>query len=206
MTKIKICGITRAEDAVLAATLGADFIGMIFVPESPRYLTAAQAAEIVRAVRAEAPSSPRFVGVFRNATPETLRETAAVAGLDVLQLHGAESDDDIRAAGFPVIKGIHVGATLPTTDAHPSAEWLLFDTLHERHSGGTGQRFDWQLLDAYRRTKPFLLAGGITPDNLADAIRTVRPDAIDLASGIESAPGIKDHQTLRILFERVRTP
>jgi phosphoribosylanthranilate isomerase len=206
MTKIKICGITRAEDAVLAATLGADFLGMIFVPESPRYLRAAQAAEIVRAVRAEAPSQPRFVGVFRNAAPETLRETAAVAGLDYLQLHGAESDDDIRAAGLPVIKGIHIGETLPDTNAHPAAEWLLFDTLHGRHSGGTGKRFDWQLLAGYPRTKPFLLAGGINPGNVADAIRTVRPDAIDLASGVESAPGIKDHHQLRILFERVRTP
>jgi len=206
MTKIKICGITRPEDAVLAATLGADFLGMIFVPGSPRYLTAAQAAEIVRAVRENVQSPPRFVGVFRNAAPETLRETAAVAGLDVLQLHGAESEDDIRAAGLPVIKGLHVGDTLPPTDAHPSAEWLLFDTLHGQQSGGTGKRFDWQLLDPYPRTKPFLLAGGINPGNVADAIRVVRPDAIDLASGVESAPGIKDHDTLRILFERVRTP
>jgi len=205
MTRIKICGLTRAEDAVLAAQLGADFLGMIFVPESPRFLRAEQAAELVRAVRAESPSQPRFVGVFRNAPAEMLRRTAASIGLDYLQLHGSESEHDVRAAGVPVIKGLHVGTALPDTNAHPSAEWLLFDTLHERHSGGTGQRFDWQLLDGYVRTKPFLLAGGITPDNVADAIRTVRPDAIDLASGVESAPGIKDHHKLRTLFERVRT-
>jgi len=124
-----------------------------------------------------------------------------VPGLDYVQLHGAESDDDVRAAALPAIKALRVGDVLPDTTAHPSAEWLLFDT-----GAGTGRRFDWSLLAMYPRTKPFFLAGGLGPDNVGAAISLVRPDGVDLSSGVESAPGIKDHAKLRTLFERVRRP
>ena len=189
MTKVKICGITRLEDAQACAGLGADFLGFVFVRSSPRYIEPEQAAEIMRQVQ-----GPKFVGVFMD-------EVRHVPGLDYVQLHGAESDDDVRAAALPAIKALRVGDVLPDTTAHPSAEWLLFDT-----GAGTGRRFDWSLLAMYPRTKPFFLAGGLGPDNVGAAISLVRPDGVDLSSGVESAPGIKDHAKLRTLFERVRRP
>src|SRR6185436_2182410 len=146
----------------------------------------------------------RIVGVFRDADVNTIRAAADIAPFDYVQLHGTESDEDIRAIGLPAIKAIRVGDALPDTTATPSAEWLLFDTLDERRGGGTGRRFDWSLLAMYERTKPFFLAGGLEPDNVAAAISLVRPDAIDVASGVESEPGVKDHGKLKALFERIR--
>jgi phosphoribosylanthranilate isomerase len=196
--KIKICGITRSEDAQRAAALGADFLGFIFVKESPRYRDAEHVAKIAESLGA---NRPKLVGVFRDEDVSTIRTVAARVPLDFVQLHGAESDEDIRAIGLPAFKTLQVGDALPDTTAHPAAEWLLFDAFS---GGGTGKRFDWSLLNLYLRTKPFLLAGGITPDNVAAAISLVRPDAIDLASGVESAPGIKDHAKLDRLFERIK--
>lgn len=190
--KIKICGITRVEDAVFAAEAGADFVGMIFVRDSPRCIDVERAAEIANAVRGKA----KTVGVFRDAPTENVREIAENVGLDFVQLHGRENDDDIVAIGVSAIKTINPAEGLP---AFPHAEWILFDS-----SSGTGQRFDWSLLASYERTKPFLLAGGITPENVAAAITFVRPDAIDVASGVESSPGIKDHWKIARLIERVR--
>jgi len=195
--KVKICGITRTEDAQRAAALGADFLGFIFVKESPRYRDAEHAATIAESLGAD---RPKLVGVFRDEDVDTIRTIAARVPLDFVQLHGAESDDDIRAIGLPAFKTLHVGDALPDTTAHPAADWLLFDSF----GGGTGKRFDWSLLNLYSRRKPFLLAGGITPDNVVAAVSLVRPDAIDLASGVESAPGIKDHEKLERLFERIK--
>lgn len=189
MTKVKICGVTRAQDAQRAADLGADFVGFIFVPSSPRCITFDKAAEIAAKV-----SGPKFVGVFRDAAIEEMRN----APVDIIQLHGSESDDVARSAGKPVIRAVQIESELPDTTT--SAEWLLFDSK----GGGTGRRFDWSLLAEYPRTKPFFLAGGITPDNVAAAISTVRPDGIDVASGVESSPGIKDPRKLGLLFKRVK--
>ena len=201
--KVKICGLTREEDALFAAACGADFLGFIFVEYSKRFVTAGDVAAIANAVRAR-PNAPRVVGVFRDAPLDRIRDVAQRATLDLVQLHGHEDDEEVRALGIPVVKTIHVGDALPDTTAHPSASWLLFDTWNDRLAGGTGKRFDWSLLSLYERAKPFFLSGGITPDNVAAAISIVRPDAIDLASGVESAPGIKDHALITRLFERVR--
>lgn len=204
MTKIKICGLTRPEDAVRAADLGADYLGLIFVPSTPRYVEPERAAEIAASVRANRETPPKFVGVFRDASNDYMREIASTVGLDFVQLHGRESDEDIRFLGIPAIKTFRVSDTLPDTTAHPSAEMVLFDTYDDRRVGGTGRRFDWSLLALYDRSKPFFLSGGLTPDNVAGAISLVRPDGIDTSSGVESAPGIKDHEKLERLFERVR--
>ncbi|HYO76053.1 MAG TPA: phosphoribosylanthranilate isomerase [Thermoanaerobaculia bacterium] len=219
-TKIKICGITRVEDAQLCAELGADYLGFIFVPTSARYLDAAQAAEIADAVRSSGAAAasaaetsqderrnvPRFVGVFRDESLETIHYIAHRVGLDLIQFHGTETDDDIHALGLPSVKAYRVGETLPNTSAHPSADWLLFDTFDEKRDGGTGKQFDWSLLAMYSRSKPFFLAGGLAPDNIAAAISLVRPDGVDISSGVESEPGVKDPEKLRNLFERVRRP
>jgi phosphoribosylanthranilate isomerase len=202
MTQIKICGITREEDALLAAEKGADFLGFIFVPSTPRYIEPERAAAIAARIR-ERETRPKIVGVFRDASVDYMQEVGSLVGVDYVQLHGKESDDDIRAIGIPTIKTFRVGDALPDTSAVPSADWLLFDTFEDRRAGGTGRRFDWSLLASYPRNKPFFLAGGLSPENVAGAISLVRPDGIDISSGVEAEPGIKDHAKLEKLFERV---
>jgi len=188
MTKVKICGITNIEDAQFCDEQGADFLGFNFVQSSPRFVQPEEAGRIqTRAKR---------VGVFRDQAPDEIRRVAKIAHLDFVQLHGSESEDDVREIALPVIKAFRVGDALPVVKT--SAEWVMFDS-----GGGTGRTFDWSLLKAYRE-KRFFLAGGITPDNVAAAINAVHPDAIDVASGVESAPGIKDHEKVRTLIERVR--
>jgi phosphoribosylanthranilate isomerase len=204
MTKIKICGITREEDAVFIAQRGADFLGFVFVPSTPRNIEPERAAAVAAAVREKVENPPKFVGVFRDASVDYIREIVSIVGLDLVQLHGAESDDDIGAIGLPAIKTYRVGDTLPDTTAHNAAEWLLFDTFDERRIGGTGRRFDWSLLAMYSRNKPFFLSGGLSSDNVAAAISLVRPDAIDISSGVESEPGVKDHEKVDRLFDRIR--
>ncbi|MGZ5494773.1 MAG: phosphoribosylanthranilate isomerase [Thermoanaerobaculia bacterium] len=203
MTKIKICGLTREEDVVFAADRGADFLGFIFVPSTPRFIEPERAAAITASIR-ERDQRPKLVGVFRDASADYVREIASIVGLDFVQLHGTESDQDVRAMGIPAIKSFRVGDTLPDTTAHPAADWLLFDSFEERRSGGTGRRFDWSLLATYPRTKPFFLAGGLSPDNVAAAISLVRPDALDVSSGVELEPGVKDHARIDELIKRVR--
>jgi len=200
MTKIKICGITNEADALFCAEAGADFLGFIFVPSSPRHIEPEKAANIAKRLR-ENPNAPKIVGVFKDASVESINK---IGFLDLVQLHGNESDAEIGALGIPAIKTLHVGASLPDTHATPNAAWLLFDTFDERRSGGTGRRFDWSLLATYERSKPFFLSGGLTPDNVVAAVSMVRPDAIDVASGVEASPGIKDHDKVARLFERVR--
>ncbi|HUJ15927.1 MAG TPA: phosphoribosylanthranilate isomerase [Thermoanaerobaculia bacterium] len=203
MTKIKICGITREEDALFCASEGADLIGFIFVPSTPRFIEPERAAGIAARVR-EQEKRPKIVGVFRDASNDYIREIHALVCFDIAQLHGSETDEDVRDLGIPVIKTLRVGDTLPDTHGSPNAAWLLFDTFDERRAGGTGRRFDWSVLATYERSKPFFLSGGIDPENAVAAISLVRPDAIDLSSGVESAPGIKDHEKVARLFERVR--
>jgi len=203
MTKIKICGLTRENDALRAAELGADFLGFIFVPGTPRHIEPERAALIASAVRSQV-GEPKFVGVFRDASPDYIREIASIVGLDLVQLQGSETDDDVAQLDIPAVKTFRVRDELPDTHAVPHASWVLFDTYDERRSGGTGRRFDWSLLAGFDRAKPFFLSGGINADNVAAAISAVRPDAIDLASGVEAEPGVKDHDKLTRLFERVR--
>ena len=203
MTKLKICGLTRLEDALLCADRGADFLGFIFVPDSPRFIEPEKAAEIVAALQARV-ELPKIVGVFRDSSVDYMRELTALVPLDYTQLHGAETEEDVQLLGVPAIKSFRVGDVLPDTNATPSADWLLFDTYDERRGGGTGRRFDWSLLALYPRTKPFFLSGGINADNAGAAISLVRPDALDVASGVESEPGIKDREKIDALFDRVR--
>jgi phosphoribosylanthranilate isomerase len=203
MTKIKICGLTREQDALYCAEKGADYLGFIFVPSTPRFIEPERAAGITAKIR-EREQRPRLVGVFRDASIDYMREIASLAGLDAVQLHGTETDEDIRAIGLPAIKTFRVGDTLPDTTSHPSAEWFLFDTFDERRIGGTGRRFDWSLLNVYPREKPFFVSGGLTPSSVAAAVSLVRPDGIDISSGLEAEPGIKDLAKVDELFRRVK--
>jgi phosphoribosylanthranilate isomerase len=204
MTRIKICGLTREEDALLCADKGADFLGFIFVPSTPRFIEPERAAAVAARVRENREKRPNIVGVFRDASADYVREIASLVGLDFIQLHGKESNDHLAAIGIPSIKTLRVGESLPATAEHPSAEWFLFDTYDERRIGGTGRRFDWSLLATYPRTKPFFLSGGLTADTVGAAISLVRPDAVDVSSGVESEPGVKDPAKIEQFFHRVR--
>ncbi|HXI13534.1 MAG TPA: phosphoribosylanthranilate isomerase [Thermoanaerobaculia bacterium] len=205
--EIKICGITRVEDAIVAVEEGASFLGLIFVPGSPRCVTPQQArlvASAARSCESAGDAGVKIVGVFRDQTTSEIAELVTSVPLDLVQLHGSESEEQVRSVSVPVIKAISIDEDRPVTDGHPSAHWLLFDTLDRAQGGGTGKAFDWSLLSSVSRTRPFFLAGGINADNVASAVRQARPDGIDVSSGVESSPGIKDRDKIRDLFERIR--
>ncbi len=189
-TRIKICGITRAEDAEAAALLGADAIGLVFVPESPRAVD----AECARVVLGRLPPLVSSVGLFRNAEPAEVRAVLAAVPLAWLQFHGDETPDYCAAFGRPYIKAVPMGAGAAVEDyaaRFVSAAALLLDSHGDAKIGGSGEAFDWDRIPA-ACTKPLILAGGLGPDNVEAAVRRVRPWAVDVSSGVEAAKGIKD--------------
>jgi phosphoribosylanthranilate isomerase len=195
--RVKICGITSVEDARLAVALGAAAIGLVFWPESPRCVEIAQAREIVRSL----PAFVTAVGVFVN--QEDADRIAERVGLHTLQLHGDEPAASYRDARLPVIKAVAVrdsSALEAARDVPPSATVLL-DAHDPEKRGGTGRRIDWAVAAEIAAQRPVILSGGLTPANVRDAVAEVRPYAIDVSSGVESAPGRKDPAKLRALFE-----
>jgi len=198
--RIKICGITRVEDALLAAELGAHAVGFVFA-ESPRRISPDVAAEII----GQLPLFVSPVGVFVNESTATIRSIVERCGLAAVQLHGDETPDDARAlAGVKVIKAIRVkdASSLAGLDQWPVSAFLL-DTYSRDARGGTGTAFNWDLAREARLPAPMILAGGLGPANIREAIETVRPYGVDLSSGVESEPGRKDHALLRQLFEQI---
>lgn len=200
---VKICGITRPNDAEVAARLGADFVGLVFHRPSPRFVDRALAQEVVLATRS-ADSLCRVVGVFVDSEVEEVNDVVGGLGLDLVQLHGREENVEIARIRVPAIKAVRVGDAVPDASRWPAAEWILFDTLVRDSVGGTGRRFDWNLLDRIESRSRFFLSGGLTEANVAEAIRLVLPDAVDVSSGVESSPGIKDRTRLERFFEAVR--
>jgi phosphoribosylanthranilate isomerase len=196
MTKIKLCGITNAEDAQICAA--ADYLGLIFAAESPRRVTIDEAREIVASL---GKTRPKIVGVFRDQPLELVRRAIIEVNLDLVQLHGSEPEEYIAEVPVSVIRTIRVGEAVPSVKTR--APYVLFDTLDDRLAGGSGRRFNWELIVGVRE-KPFFLAGGITPENAGVAISVTRPYAIDVASGVEASPGRKDPEKVRALLERVR--
>jgi len=203
MTRIKICGITNVEDALAAVEFGADAIGFVFAL-SPRRVDAGQAKRIGDAV----PPFVSRVGVFVNADPGLLR-VVQVCGLDAVQLHGDQSEPFAKTLTpyVRVIRGLRVkGARcLLRLKEYEAADAFLLDTYSKEALGGTGKTFDWGVaVKAKDFGKPIILSGGITPENVEEAIRRVRPYAIDVSSGVESEPGKKDHDKMKELIRNVR--
>ncbi len=198
MIRVKICGVTRVEDAVLAAELGASAIGMVFWPGSPRCIDPARAKAIVKAL----PPFVAAVGVFVNQTGEA-SAIASDVGLSAVQLHGDEEPDTYRACSHHVIKAIAVrdGSAAEAAAAVPHTADVLLDAHDAVKRGGTGHTIDWSLAATIARQRAIILSGGLNALNVADAIGAVRPAAIDVSSGVESAPGTKDHAKLRALFD-----
>lgn len=190
MTRIKICGITRVEDALVAARSGADAIGLVFYEKSPRHVGIAQAAQLAAVL----PPFITVVGLFVNASAESVREVLAVVPLDLLQFHGDETPGYCAQFGKPYLKAIRVKAgvdLLQCASDFCGAKGLLLDAHVEGIPGGTGATFDWTLIPK-DLPLPVVLSGGLDAKNVAAAIRQVRPYAVDVSSGVEAAKGIKD--------------
>lgn len=203
MVRIKICGITNSGDALLAAQLGAHALGFIFYQKSPRYVTPDKARRII----GQLPPLVATVGVFVDEDAAAVREIASLAGLDWIQLHGGESPDYCRSLGRRVIKGFRVRGEeifAQLTAYQGAAQAFLLDAYKPGTPGGTGGTFDWEIGRQVGKCGPVILAGGLTPENVADAIRTVRPAAVDVASGVEAAPGRKDPEKLKAFIETVK--
>jgi phosphoribosylanthranilate isomerase len=202
-TRIKFCGLTRAEDVRLAVELGVDYVGLVFAPRSPRRLLLGQA----RMLRELVPEEIAVVALVMDNTRTDIEHLVESLQPDLLQFHGAEDDDVAASFGRPFWKAIAMGGQQDSAFAsladYPSASGFLFDGHAAGEQGGSGQRFDWRQMP--RATdKPFLLAGGLTPENVALAVRTARPTGVDVSSGIETAPGTKDGEKMRRFVEAVR--
>jgi phosphoribosylanthranilate isomerase len=204
VTRVKICGIARPEDARLAVELGAWALGMVFWPGSPRACPIAVAEEI----GAEQRRAVELAGVFVNAGLDHVAQTAERASLSILQLHGDEGPaycrEAARRTGCKVMKAVRVKdpAQLSALEAF-SVDFHLLDAYVPSAPGGTGERFDWELARRHRGPTPVVLSGGLTADNVAEAIATVRPFAVDTASGTEAEPGRKDPARLKAFFRAV---
>lgn len=204
-TRIKFCGLTTPEDALAAAALGIDAIGLIFVASSRRCLD----PEPARAIAAGLPPLVSRVGLFQDPDVASVRTVLAAVDLDLLQFHGGESAAFCAQFGKRWLKAVPMGALADPHDLeqflaeHAAAAGFVFDSHGGAGHGGSGQSFDWRRLPAASQ-RPLILAGGLNADNVAQAIRQLRPFAVDVSSGIESAPGVKDHAKMRLFVEEVR--
>jgi phosphoribosylanthranilate isomerase len=202
MTRIKICGITRPEDARAAAELGADAIGLVFFAASPRCVDVERANAIIAAL----PPFVSVVALFVNADADAVNRLLNHVSVDLLQFHGDESGDYCRQFKRPYMKAIRVrpGADLlQYASEHRSAKALLLDAYSEQAYGGTGHTFDWKLIPA-NLPLPVVLSGGLTGHNVAEGIKAVRPWAVDVSSGVESVKGIKDYAKMVTFILAVR--
>ena len=206
--RIKICGMTRLEDALCAVEAGVDALGFIFYAKSPRAIDPAGALRII----AELPPFVDTVGVFVDEELSQVEAIVKQCRLSYAQLHGAESPEACRCLAevttpCQVLKAIRVGPRTTVAEVAPyqeSVQGFLLDTYQKNVVGGTGEAFDWSLIDRLNLTKPFLLAGGLSVDNIRLALEQVRPYGVDANSGIETAPGIKDHYLIRQFVAAVR--
>lgn len=202
MARIKICGITRVEDAVAAAEAGADAIGLVFYAPSPRAVDARQAARIVAAL----PPFVTTVGLFVDAEPNEVREVLTQVPLDVLQFHGDETDAYCRQFGRPYLKAVRVQSAEQLADVAarwPGASGILLDSYKPGVPGGTGEVFDWRLVPVSRDWN-LVLAGGLTASNVHQAISEMRPWAVDVSGGVEASKGIKDVEKINAFVQEVK--
>ncbi|SDQ85888.1 phosphoribosylanthranilate isomerase [Pseudoxanthomonas sp. CF385] len=202
-TRIKFCGLTRAEDVRLAVELGVDYIGLVFAPRSPRRLLLGQA----RMLRELVPEEIGVVALVMDNPRNEIEQIVESLQPDVLQFHGAEDDAFAASLARPFWKAIAMGGqgegAFASLAAYPNASGFLFDGHAAGEQGGSGQRFDWRQMPVATE-RPCLLAGGLTPDNVALALRTARPWGVDVSSGIETAPGEKDAEKMRRFVDAVR--
>jgi phosphoribosylanthranilate isomerase len=219
MTRVKICGITNLDDALYAATAGADFLGFVLYPKSPRFVTPEQVMVITRAVKDEfGAGAPRCIGVFVNELAKRVTEILDTTGLDLAQLHGDEPPDVVQSLHPRAFKAIRPRTPADTKaaiitygssiaalqDGDATLPQLLIDAYHPQQYGGTGISADLVVVRPIARQTRLLLAGGLTPETVVSAIEQVRPWGVDVSSGVEAEKGIKDHAKVRSFIEAVR--
>ena len=199
--RVKICGITRVEDAMCAVKQGADAIGLVFYEPSPRNVSIDQAFEIANSV----PAFVSVVGLFVNAEPSFIHEVISKVKIDLLQFHGDETPEQCASYNLPFMKAIRVKSDTNLVQCakdFSAAKALLLDAYHENAVGGTGQVFDWNLIPK-QLTKPIILAGGLNPENIRQAIERVSPYAVDVSGGVEASKGIKDAAKIAAFMHQV---
>ena len=202
MAEVKICGITNIEDALCAVQCGAKALGFIFYPPSPRYIKSYNAQKIIGAL----PDKVVKVGVFVNEQPENIKKLVETCGLDMIQLHGDESPEYcLQFLTSMMIKAVELKNNDDIDRALTySVAALLLDTRDAGLYGGTGKKSNWKMACRLKDKKPLILSGGLNAGNVADALETVDPDALDINSGVETSPGKKDHQKLARIFDIIR--
>jgi len=200
--KVKICGMTQLKDALFAVEQGVDAVGFIFYKKSPRAVT----MKTVREIITKLPPLVDTVGVFVNESAERLNKIADYCGLDLVQLHGEESPALCRKIHRRVIKAFRVKdlQSIKQLEKFPVSGFLL-DTFSDDLHGGTGKTFDWNLALPAKKMGPVILAGGLTPRNILQAVRQVRPYGVDVCSGVEKSPGIKDLEKVRAFLKNIRS-
>jgi len=203
MVKVKICGITRRSDALLASNLGAAFLGFIFWEKSPRYIRPYEAKEIVSTL----PSTVTPVGVFVDASSGWVKEVASIVNLSVVQLHGRETVEYSKSLPYHVIKAVPLRSPRDIEEAKslPSEITVLIDAYDPIKKGGTGRAVNWSTASLVSKGRRVFLGGGLSPENVAKAITKVRPYAVDASSRLESTPGVKDGLLLHAFFEAVNS-
>jgi len=203
MTKVKICGITSLDDALMAVDAGADALGFVFFEKSPRCVGPDAAARIIE----QLPPLVQVVGLFVNAELDFVNRTADTCGLDIVQLHGEESPAYCRLVRRRVMKAFRVRGmeSLAAMTDYKVAAYLL-DAYSPHSYGGTGERFDWDCAVAAKERGAIMLAGGLNPDNVASAVAKVAPYGVDVSSGVESAPGRKDPEKVRRFIQEAKRP
>lgn len=201
MTRIKICGITNLEDALTAAELGADALGFIFYKGSKRYIDPLDAGLIVSSL----PPFVSAVGVFVNQGIGEITEYARISGIDTVQLHGDETPEFCGELPHRLIKAVRVkdAVDIAEVELYP-VRAILFDKHTDELYGGTGSSFDWGVLEGLEITKKIILSGGLTPENVSRAVKIVKPWGVDVSSGVEDAPGRKNHTRMRKFIEAVK--
>jgi phosphoribosylanthranilate isomerase len=203
MTKVKICGITSLEDALMAVEAGADALGFVFFEKSPRHLDPERAARIIEGI----PPFVQVVGLFVNAALDFVNLTADSCRLDIVQLHGEESPSYCQLVHRRVMKAFRVRgmeSLVPMADYRVAG--FLLDAYSPDSYGGTGTRFDWDCAVMAKGSGPIILAGGLDPDNVAAAVARVAPYGVDVSSGVESSPGRKDHGKVRRFIQQAKKP
>ncbi len=200
--KVKICGITNLDDAMAAVDFGADALGFVFFRGSPRYISPHRAQSIIRNL----PPFISDVGVFVNENPEEIEKIVNLTGIDIVQLHGNEAPEmcDISRRVIKAIRVKSLESLDPLIHYKDKVSAFLLDTFSPDIPGGTGQIFNWDVASDAKQFGRIILAGGLTPDNIIEAVRRVRPYGVDVSSGIELAKGKKDHRKMKLFIERAK--
>lgn len=204
--RVKICGITRTDEALFALDNGADFFGLVFYPKSPRFVTLSRALGIINSLREKGYPAPPAIGVFVDEDLNLVKDYAETLGLFAVQLHGAESPDYCREIPRPVIKAIRVKRPESLHIIGEYDVWAyLCDAWHPDFPGGTGKSIDASILSPYIQTHRIFLAGGLTPDNILGILKDIKPFAVDVSTGVETSPGIKDPEKVKAFIRAAKS-